>query len=200
MRRLSFAQRRAELIEAAVRVIARDGLAAASTRAIVTEAGMPLGALHYVFESREELLRALITEIAEAERAAVLSELDTSAVESVEDMMRAGLETYLRLLVRNPERELAVVELSLHGARHDPRLAAEQWESYFAQAAESLERGASLCGAVWIQPVDQIARSLISVLDGLTLTWLATRDEAGLRRHIGFLAKSFAALAVPAKT
>ena len=60
MARLALADRRAALIGAAVRVIARSGLAAATTRAIVTEAGMPLGSFHYVFDSRDDLITAVI--------------------------------------------------------------------------------------------------------------------------------------------
>jgi len=198
MRRLPAHQRRAELVDAAARVIARDGLAAASVRAIVAEADMPLGALHSVFTSREELLRTLIADIATTERQTVLNALESLQPTSIADMVRTGLDTYLTLMEQHPERELAVAELSLHGARHDPELAAAQWESYYAAAAESLERGAQLCGAVWTRPVDEIAQSLICTLDGITLSWLATRDGAALRRHIEFLAVSFAALARPA--
>lgn len=195
MRRIPFEQRQSELVDAAVRVIARDGLAAASARAIVAEAGMPLGAFNYVFESRDNLLRTLISQIASAERTAVLSVIEAQPQPTVEAMLRAGLGTYLAMLEQAPERELAVAELSLHGARHDRALVAEQWNSYFETAAESLQRGAELCGVTWMQPVDEIARSLISVLDGLTLTWLTTRDSVAARRHIDFLARSFAALA-----
>lgn len=56
MSRLPVPQRRAALIEAALRVIARDGLAAATTRAIAAEAGMSLASLHYAFTSRDELI------------------------------------------------------------------------------------------------------------------------------------------------
>lgn len=198
MRRMPVEQRRSELLRAAAHVIARDGLAAASVRAIVAEANMPLGALHSVFASRDELLRALIFEIARAERTAVLGALDAQESASLETLLRTGLETYLELLEQDPERELAVAELSLHGARHDLALAREQWASYFGVAAEGLQRAAHLCEAQWSEPVEEIAQSLISVLDGLTLTWLTTRDTAAAKRHIAFVAGSFAALAVPA--
>ncbi len=177
MRRLPFDQRRAEIISAAVRVIARDGLSAASVRAIVAEADMPLGALHYVFESRDELLRELIVEVANRERVAVLSTLEDLPAAGVQEMIRQALGTYLRLLEEDPEQELAVLELSLHGARHDRELVAEQWAIYHEVTAEALQAGARLAGVAWTRPVDEIAKSLISVLDGLTLTWLTTRDK-----------------------
>ena len=42
-------ERRQQLVEAAIRVMARDSVAQATTRAIVGEAGMPLGVFHYCF-------------------------------------------------------------------------------------------------------------------------------------------------------
>jgi AcrR family transcriptional regulator len=60
--------RRAELLQAALRVMSRDGVAAGTTRAIVAEAGMPLATFHYCFRSRNELLRDLITLVTTMER------------------------------------------------------------------------------------------------------------------------------------
>lgn len=54
------AVRRTQLIEAASRVIARDGVAAATTRAIAKEAGAAQASLHYVFEGKEDLLLSLV--------------------------------------------------------------------------------------------------------------------------------------------
>src|SRR3981081_3095040 len=63
MARVPAGQRRQELIEAAFTVMARDGVAAASTRAITAEAGAPLSAFHYCFRSKQELLQELITTV-----------------------------------------------------------------------------------------------------------------------------------------
>src|SRR5437867_4210974 len=49
---------RDHILDAAHRVIARDGLAAASTRAIAEEAGVGAGTLYYYFDDRLELLVA----------------------------------------------------------------------------------------------------------------------------------------------
>lgn len=58
MVRISAGERREELIKALVRVVARAGIEGATTRQIAKEAGMTLAALHYCFESKEELLAA----------------------------------------------------------------------------------------------------------------------------------------------
>ncbi|MCH1882391.1 TetR family transcriptional regulator [Agrococcus sp. ARC_14] len=48
--------RRKDLVEAGLRVIAREGMHAATVRAIVAEADVPLATFHYVFESRDEMI------------------------------------------------------------------------------------------------------------------------------------------------
>ncbi|HBX81786.1 MAG: TetR family transcriptional regulator [Propionibacteriaceae bacterium] len=196
MRRLPLAVRRAELIDAAVRVIARDGLAKASTRAIVAEADMPLGAFHYVFRTREDMMRALVTEVVDKERSAALAAFEAQGSDTdLRSMLRAGLGSYLALLKTRPDLELAMLEVALYGVRHDATMVADQWQSYHRAAAEGLEKAAELCGVTWRQPIEHVAQSLISAFDGITLTWIAIRDAEAAERHMDFLADSFARLA-----
>ncbi|MBI5496322.1 MAG: TetR family transcriptional regulator [Deltaproteobacteria bacterium] len=56
-------ERRAQLVEALMRVIARDGWAGAGTRAIAAEAGLAPGLVHYHFRNKHELLVALADEL-----------------------------------------------------------------------------------------------------------------------------------------
>lgn len=195
MRRLSPDQRRAELIEAAITVIARDGLAAATTRAIVAEADMPLGAFHYVFASRDELLERVIEAVTDEERLAAWLSVDGAG--EIQIVLRQGLDAYLRLLEADPSRELALLEVAVHAQRHNPEAARAQWQTYLAAMTASLEHAANLSGVSWVRPVDEVAHSFISALDGLTLTWLGDRDSAAARRHIDFLSAAFAALTAP---
>src|SRR5580658_4822405 len=54
---------RNQLITAAIEVVTRDGLAAATTRRISEQAGLPLGTFHYWFSNKEELFECLFEEI-----------------------------------------------------------------------------------------------------------------------------------------
>lgn len=54
-------ERVAEFAEAALRIVARDGLAAVSFRAVATESGWSLGAVQKAFASKRELLAATLT-------------------------------------------------------------------------------------------------------------------------------------------
>ena len=63
MPRIAVDERRELLVEAAIRVMVRDGVAKATTRSIVAEAGMALAAFHYSFRSKQELLENVIETI-----------------------------------------------------------------------------------------------------------------------------------------
>ncbi len=192
MRRIPPEQRRDELISAAIRVIARDGVSKATTRAIVAEAGMPLGAFHYIFASHDELMTAVIETVTEQERfAAETSSMDAGSIEAA---ILSGLNGYIDLLAAEPEREIALLELALFARRQDADgQMRTQWGSYYGTATELLQYAAELTGSVWMSPMPDLARSLVVVVDGLTTTWLADHDTAAARRTAAFVAGAFAA-------
>ncbi|AFA75674.1 putative transcriptional regulator, TetR family [Gordonia polyisoprenivorans VH2] len=199
MRRMTFDERRAELIDAAIRVIARDGLAAATTRAIVGEAGMPQGALFYIFSSREALISAVIEEITSAERLGALLSVElTDPGTGLTDVLTAAMDAYLRLLESDPRREIALLEVATHAMRHDPEAGRRQWEVYRSAVADALRFIADTMSLRWTMPTDELAHIVTSSLDGLTLSWLTDHDSEAARRHIAVLATTFAAMAAPA--
>ena len=55
--------RRAQLIAAAREVLERDGMAGATLRAVAAQAGVPLGTVHYIFATKEQLLRAVLEDV-----------------------------------------------------------------------------------------------------------------------------------------
>ena len=57
------AQRRAEIISANLQIIARDGLAGATMRALATELGVANGAVGHYFKNQDELLQATYEEV-----------------------------------------------------------------------------------------------------------------------------------------
>ena len=202
MTRLALADRRAALIDAAVRVIARSGLAAATTRAIVAEAGMPLGSFHYAFDSRDDLLAAVIDTVTGQEHDAAVAALpgDGSSSDSLADTLRHGLDRYLDLLVADPQREQALLELSLYALRQNPPTSqpSDQYRAYYRAAEHSLDLAATACGREWSVPLARAARLLVTLTDGITSTWLADRDTDAARESVVFAAEALARLAGPA--
>jgi AcrR family transcriptional regulator len=149
--RMSADARRAELLQAALRVMSRDGIAAGTTRAIVAEAGMPLATFHYCFRSRNELLRELITLLTGQEQEAAAGAMAAGAAAALQsagpagpaaddapgpagtpatagtapaefrETLRQGLRGYIGLLAENPGHELFLFELN-HYALRTPEL------------------------------------------------------------------------------
>ena len=75
MNRIPADQRRALLVQAALRVIAKQGVSGATTRAIVAEAGMSLASFHYAFRSHDEMMRELVAYVVDAESMASFAAL-----------------------------------------------------------------------------------------------------------------------------
>jgi AcrR family transcriptional regulator len=197
MVRIAAAERRARLAEAALAVAARDGLAAASTRAIVAEAGMPLASFHYAVPSRDELLRDVVGLVVAQEDAAAGALLGDAA--DVRGALRDALGGYLAFVRRGPGLEQAMFELTQHALR-TPGLAdlpAEQYARYHAVAAGLLEAGAARVGVRWTVPVADLARLLVGLTDGVTLAWLADRDDAVAERVLDLAADALATFAAP---
>lgn len=198
MTRLPAAERRTRLIAAATRVIAREGVSAATTRAIVAEADMPLASFHYAFASRDELMAEVVRTAIEQEQGALQPALDPAVpAPSVRDAVRAGLEHYFRSLTADPDRERAMLELTQYALRSTEitDLARRQYERYHALAADTLEGAATLTGRPWRIPVADLARLLVSFTDGLTMCWLVDRDDDAAARTMDLIADTIAGFA-----
>ncbi|MCD2442764.1 TetR/AcrR family transcriptional regulator [Agromyces sp. SYSU K20354] len=181
MTRIPATERRAALIDAALRVVSRNGLAQATTRAIVAEAGMSLASFHYAFASRDELVDELITTVISREQQAVLPDLIPG--QTLHEILEAGLLRYFEHLRADPEHEQAMLELTQYALRSPERhpLAAAQYARYTELAAHALDVAAEHSGVRWRSPVDRVARVLVAFTDGLTLTWLVDRDDDAAR-------------------
>ena len=195
------AERRSALALAARDVAARDGLAAATTRAIVGEAGMPLASFHYAVASRDELLRDVIELVVSGEGDAALAALIDDA-DDPRTAIRRTLSAYLELVRADPGREQALFELTQYALRTPSLidLPTEQYARYHALAAALLEHGADHLGIEWTVPVTDLARLLVTITDGLTLAWLADRDDAAAERVIDLATDALITFARPQET
>jgi AcrR family transcriptional regulator len=177
MLRKSAKDRREELIEAAIRVLLRDGVGGATTRAIAAEAGAPLATFHYCFSSREELLeeagRRITDRAVSAARDAFTGEKD----------LRGSLAGLLRNFWQGvedaPEKELVGYELRQYALRQQGthELAVHQVSHYLEVHEKFLRMVADNAGIEWTVPVDILARYVHASLDGLSLCWLVDKDS-----------------------
>ena len=61
--RMPVAERRDQLVEAALTVAASEGITAATVRRVAEQAGVALGVVHYCFDDKDELFIALAARI-----------------------------------------------------------------------------------------------------------------------------------------
>jgi TetR/AcrR family transcriptional regulator, regulator of biofilm formation and stress response len=86
-----------------------------------------------------------------------------------------------------------MLELTLHALR-DPELrplAREQYGAYTDAAVRLLERAAEITGDRWARPVPELARLLITMVDGATTTWLVDRDTVATRAALDAAVEAF---------
>jgi AcrR family transcriptional regulator len=156
-------QRRAELTEAAARLIARSGIESATMREVAAEAGWTTGALtHYFSDKRELLLTTFQTSLANrrAQRPAD-ADADPAA------QLRASLEGALPLDESRRRHWMVTIAFCSHAAG-DAELAAVQRAAYreFREHIAALARRGGLTEAGTAQAY---AERLIAVADGIAV-------------------------------
>ncbi|MBS1878888.1 MAG: TetR/AcrR family transcriptional regulator [Actinobacteria bacterium] len=170
----SSAAGRLALLDATVRVVARDGLDGVSYRSVAAEAGTTPGLVFYHFGSRE----ALILEAAvRAGRRAVANALPIDESD--------GFDNFLDGLAVSAERDLAdhVFQYEMaFNARRRPELAEQMRDLYAFYCAET----ARVLEAVGLRRVSTAqARLIFAAIDGLVLQQVVfaepRRTEGGVR-------------------
>ncbi|MFK0024308.1 TetR/AcrR family transcriptional regulator [Streptomyces sp. NPDC090798] len=174
---MAASDRRAELLEAAIRVMTRDGVAKATTRAIVNEAGMTLGAFHYCFDSRAQLLERVTETLTERYVAEVRGLF--APHKDIRDSVLDSLHAFWKGFEANPGEHQISYELTQYALRNPgfENIARRQYEIFLAAFASLLELAADNAGIEWTQPVPILARYVHSVIDGLNMTWLVDRNS-----------------------
>lgn len=199
MARMSADDRRAQLVDAAITVMARDGVAKATTRAIVGAADMPLGVFHYCFRSKQELLEQVIETIHRGSMGRVQGMTGTQT--TVEETIRGSMQAYWDHVIANPSMHMLTYELTQYALRQPgfEGVARKQYETYVGSLEEYLDSGAEGLGVTYRLPTPVVARYLFTILDGLTLNWLILGDDSGAEAVLDEVAAHVASLAQPSK-
>jgi AcrR family transcriptional regulator len=190
--RMSAEDRRDRLVEAAIRVMTRDGVARATTRAIASEAGMPLGVFHYAFHSKQELVSLVTETIAQQSKADIDAAVFSSGTQDLYQLILAGLTAYFDHVVAHPHEHLVTYELTTAALR-EPELedvARRQYDYYLKENEQLLVAAAELFGFEFTEPVAVVTRYTLSVVDGLALNWLARGDEEEAREVLRLTARA----------
>lgn len=193
MARTSADDRRRQLVDAAIDVIAEAGLAKATTRRITARAGVPLAFMHYCFRSKDELLTAVADEVLvrtmpSFDRIPTDRGLATAINFVVDDLWRWVREE------RN--LQLSLMEL-LTWVAHRERTSGVEVRVYqptFELLAERLEQAAAGHGDTPPVSMDAVARLVVAGLDGLFMQALSTGRLDEMDGDVAILARAVVAM------
>lgn len=192
MNRLPVAERREQLIDAAIRVATRDGIDAATVRAIAAEAGVSLGVVHYCFRDKDEILRAMAHQITRQNLSTGLQQMPPEG--DAGDIIRGATHLLWSGISETRGAQLLSFELTTYSMRHPEvrQVASEQYTVSHQAARTFLESVASAANIEWTLPVTTLARLVVMATDGITLAWLADHEgeqaQAALDAFGAFLA------------
>jgi len=173
---------RERLLDAAVRLIAREGIDNVRIARIAAEAGVSAGLVHYHFASRDALLEEAIEHSYERAGDIRLAALGEGRADAVQ-RLRAMIDQCLPSTPALREDWVLWVELWLRGAR-DPALrpvAARLYARLHAWFAEALADGIA-AGQLRDCDVARMADRLLALLDGYGIRVLTEDPKMPLDR------------------
>ena len=191
--------RRRAILEATVRLLGAEGVGEITHRRVAAEAGVPLAATTYYFESKDDLLQQALDVVVAGE----FERLAEHAARAGKEFSSPGAlgRALAAVLIDHVEHErdtlLTKFDVYLASARRPSlRPASRQWIESFTGLAE-----AALEAAGAPQPAES-ARLLVAGADGLLIHHLATSgaeaDTHALRGRLERLAESLVGAGAPA--
>ncbi len=197
MNRMSVAERRQQLVGAALTVARTHGIDAATVRAVATQAGVSLGVVHYCFEDKSELLRAVAEQVPGEASAPVIEALPERA--TIVDALAIAVETLWRTMRENRDARILSHELTVAGLRDDglTDVIQTQYAQSRATAELFLTRIAEVTRVEWTVPLGPLCRSMVAVVDGYSLGWLVDGDDDAARNGLHGYARYLAGLTRP---
>jgi AcrR family transcriptional regulator len=182
---------RQALIDAALRVLFRDGTQAATTRRIAEEAGVQQGQVHYWFADKNDLFEEAVK--------AILAGLDRATEEvrgsggTVGQTLKAAMDS---VIADDPIRQLAAYDITVYALRSPAlrELAATQYRLYLDEVNRQLAPFADEIEAKIPGGLPALTALASATFDGLTLHWLADPDPARTDAAINALIHLLAAV------
>ena len=167
-------KRKTEILDAALRIIARDGLSALTMRALASEAGIPLGATTYYFPSKSALITEAFQLHAARETDRVIAAMRKLSPERSAHQLADELAKFLISGLTDHRSQLIAEYELLIGATREPNLAALS-RTWHVPMRQELSDAAARLGS--LKPVVD-AQVLLGLLAGLEVDHLSVEPSA----------------------
>jgi len=188
------------VIEAATAVVAREGVAAATTRRIAQEAGVPHGLVHYWFSGKDELLEevvhGMLRQLEAVTTAPIAQQPGRSAIDDVIERFRSAFA-----VVEDDDRgrQIALFELTTWSLRSPGHreVARTQYAAYRSTAESVTTQWLTAHQVELPGSPDVFAQFIAALFDGVNLAWLADPDGTRPDEIFDFTSKLLAQFAGP---
>ena len=164
---------RTRLLDAAATVFARRGIASASLEEVAEEAGLTKGAVYSNFESKDDLIGALIHERIDDQTGAIAGLVSPEGSAEEQAAQAGGL--FMRVFEQERDAWLLAFEFSIHLARN-PELAGPFYSRYGglqATMARVMAERAAEHGTELPLPAKELAAGLFALGQGIALARLS---------------------------
>lgn len=210
--RLTIDQRREQLIDCALGIAERAGVAAVTVRGVADAAGVSLGIVHYCFDGKEELMDAVVVTAMARHLDAFLTDnpdLQSGGVgaasatgrDALHASVSSTVSSVLALTRESPGRWTVLVESIVHSLRTPADSRARAATRHHHQLAEDygiryLETVGARTGMHWDGRERDIVRYAVQSIHGMFQWWLVDRDDAAAARSADLLVDWAVGLAV----
>ena len=177
--------RRGQIIDATMRLIARDGVATLSTRKIAREAAVNLATLHYLFGSKDDLLLAVLDAATSTMIAALI--LDASPGSGVRVALAESFVALSALLDRQPATPVIRCEIRLYASGRPAQIAGGLQHRRYLNALEVCYRVACAPGEIGLIASEDLAMVVAACIDGMALQramGMPAAMQAAARAHM----------------
>ncbi len=192
--------RRRLLVETALVIAERSGLAAVTARSVAAAANVSLGLVHYCFTTTADLSTKMAERMIEQLAEAALPALDELEVEGdIRTFLEVAIGALWSEIVATPQRQLLTYEMTTHAIRTPglEAIAHRQYEVSDLAVTELLLHAARSAGVSWSVDVAELARLVVMAIDGATLRWLVDQHSDQALTSLAHVADLVAAAAEP---
>jgi TetR/AcrR family fatty acid metabolism transcriptional regulator len=171
--RISFIEehRRRQIIDTAIRIIARDGLNQASLANIAQEAGISKGVISYYFNSKDDLIDQIVISIMEEMKDYIRERVER--LDPAPEKLRRYVSSFFEFAQSNSEKYSAFIELWTTISTKDMvnpfgSLSYEQCRAYIGKILNDGKKSGEF-GSVDIKLTATVLQGLV---DGVIIQWL----------------------------
>ncbi|HVX29623.1 MAG TPA: TetR/AcrR family transcriptional regulator [Nitrolancea sp.] len=175
-------ERRAQILQAAAAVYARQGIDGARMDDIVVESGLSKGTLYWYFDSKDDITIALVDEMINGEFEQLRQLLDAEG--TVIERLERFFDMHAAILQANPLLGKLGIEFYAIAGKIDKvhELVRRYYDEFVAVLLALLKQGEER-GELRVERPRELAVNLVALIEGSTLLWVLDIQEIDLSQQ-----------------